>query len=154
METIRYVEKSSTLNHTQMRGEKVLRPCYDFWTLTNHSTDFSCNPYLQFPVPYLGVPLHSVHGVRPSPDYVVWMSGFLLADQNLVGAHIYITSWPTPRGSIPLTPALSLSPLQLTLMLPPPPQAKHGLFINRTTNTCHDKIICLCKRTIMDPGKD
>ena len=47
METIRCVEKSLTLNHGQMTGENVLRPCYDFWTSyrtvkTNHSTEFSC----------------------------------------------------------------------------------------------------------------
>ena len=40
----RCVEKSSMLNHRQITGEKVLHPCYDFWTImkTNHSTDFSC----------------------------------------------------------------------------------------------------------------
>ena len=46
-----YVEKLSTLNHRQMTGEKVFRPCYNFWTIvkTNHSTDFSCkskNPWI------------------------------------------------------------------------------------------------------------
>ena len=42
------LEKMRTLKnrwHNQVTGEKVLRLCYDFWTIVKiiHSTDFSCN---------------------------------------------------------------------------------------------------------------